>query len=82
MGQRPFSMASDFFNLSLTTAKDRERNMTEAKYRTTHTQKSTWNPFRRNDKSRERDAVRYSPKSAASSASSADDNYYRNIVLR
>lgn len=81
-GQRPFSMASDFFNLSLTTAKERERNLTEAKYRTAQTPKSTWNPFRRNDKSRERDAVRYSPKSAASATSSADDTYYRNIILR
>ena len=75
-------MASDFFNLSLTTAKERERSMAEAKYRTTLTPKSTWNPFRRHEKSRERDAVRYSPNSAASSKSPADDTYYRNIILR
>jgi len=81
-GQRPFSMASDFFNLSLTTAKERERSMAEAKYRTTLTPKSTWNPFRRHEKSRERDAVRYSPNLAASSKSPADDTYYRNIILR
>jgi len=71
-----FSMASDFFNLSLTTARERERSVAEAKYRTSITGgKPTWNPFRRTDKSRERDPPKHQ-------SPSADDTYYRNIILR